>query len=60
MKPIIKTTRVFCLCKIEKVEIVFYKTGGLCKNFCSQKVPCPTCNIGIKFYKKISILFNFT
>ena len=43
-----KTTRVCCLCKIEKnIEIFLDKTGGLCKDCCSQKVSCPICNIVI-------------
>ena len=33
-----KTTRVCCLCKIEKNRVWFYKTRGLCKDRCSQKV----------------------
>ena len=35
-----KTTRTCCLCKIEKNRDCFYKTGGLCKDFCSEKVSC--------------------
>ena len=42
-----KTTRICCLCKIEKNRDCFYKTGGLCKGCCSQKVSCPICNIVI-------------
>ena len=42
-----KTTRICCLCKIEKNRDCFYKTGGLCKDCCSQKVSCPICNIVI-------------
>ena len=42
-----KTTRVCCLCKIEKNRDCFYKTGGLCKDYCSQKVSCPIGNIAI-------------
>ena len=42
-----KTTRVCCLCKIEKNTDCFYKTGGLCKDCCCQNVSCPTCNIVI-------------
>ena len=42
-----KTTRVCCFCKIEKNRDCFYKTGGLCKDFCSEKVSCPSCNIVI-------------
>ena len=43
-----KTTRVCCLCKIEKNrDCFFYKTGVLCKDCCSEKVSCPSCNIVI-------------
>ena len=42
-----KTTRVCCLCKIEKDRDCFYKTGGLCKDCCSEIVSCPSCNIVI-------------
>ena len=42
-----KTNKICRLCKIEKNRDCFYKTGGLCKDCCSQKVSCPICNIVI-------------
>ena len=42
-----RTTRVCCLCKIEKNRDCFYKSGCLCKDCCSQKVSCHICNIVI-------------
>ena len=42
-----KTTRICCFCKIEKNRDCFYKTGGLCKDCCSQNVSCPILNIVI-------------
>ena len=39
-----KTTRSCCLCTIEKNSDCFYKTGGFCKDCCSKKFSCPTCN----------------
>ena len=31
--------------KLKRIKIVFYKTGGLCKECSSEKVQCPMCNI---------------
>ena len=31
--------------KLKRMKIVFYKTGGLCKDYSSEKFPCPMCNI---------------
>ena len=39
-----KTTRSCCLCKNEKNRDCFYKTGGFCKDCCSEKVSCSICN----------------
>ena len=48
----IKSTRTCCFCKrkekekqIEKNKDCSYKTGELCKECSSEKVPCPMCNI---------------
>ena len=58
-----KTTRVCCLCKIKKNRDCFYKTGGLCKDCCSQKVSCPIFNIvinrsSLNKHKKGHIVIN--
>ena len=58
-----KTTRVCCLCKIEKNRDCFFKTGGLCKDCCSQKVSCPICKIvinrsSLNKHKKEHIVIN--
>ena len=47
MKPIIKQLEFVVYVKLKRVEIVFYKTGDLCKDCGSQKVECPRCNIVI-------------
>ena len=47
MKLIIKQLEFVVYVKLKRIEIVLYKTGGLCKDCCSQKVSCPTCNIVI-------------
>ena len=41
----INSTRTCCLCKIEKNKDCFYKTGGLCKECSSKRMPCPLCKI---------------
>ena len=47
MKLIINQLEFVVYVKLKRKEIVFYKTGGLCKDCCSEKVPCPSFNIGI-------------
>ena len=42
-----RTTRSCCLCKIEKNRDCINKTGGLCKDFCSQNVSCTICKFVI-------------
>ena len=58
-----KTTRICCLCKIEKNRDCFYKTGGLCEDCCSQKVSRPISNIvinrsSLNKHKKGHIVIN--
>ena len=64
MKLIIKQLEFVVYVKLKRIEIVFYKTGGLCKDCCSQKVSCPICNIVIKRsslnkHKKMYIINQF-
>ena len=42
-----KTTRNFCLCKIERKIDCFYKTSNVYKCCCSKKVSCSTCNANL-------------
>ena len=45
MKRIIKQLEFVVYVKLKRIEIVFYETGGLCKDCCSAKVSCSSCNI---------------